>query len=614
MRRVLLLWLALTVAGSGTVYLSSRIDLAPALETEGAEWALGALQAARQGLPLPPPPPEAEGYRAAGPIIVSAWWAGRLRARHLSDSDRLVPSIQAAVQRFAGDPALVALPGWPVSSENPLRFSITVIRGYAPLRGSLPLLDAMGLVPLLEGVEARLGEKRAFLTPDQIWSGGFYERGIGTPVPDLSFGIDTPGVLKRLAAELDLSRDELLAEATVRRFRADTITERPYPAGRPEKLSPELLETAARQGARFLLRHQKRNGLYTYIYDGRNDREIPTGYYSMPRHAGTTYFLAQAGRLLGMREARAGALRAMHWSKTHALRRCGGPERFCIVSSRGVDMGSAALTGLAAAELLKGSDSRQARWMLQGLNAFIRSMQRPDGELMHIYDLKADRPVDVQRMYYSGEAAFALLNAYSVTKDDRDLQSARKLMGHLTGAAWSFFGSRYFYGEEHWTCQAASEASRYMPAEEALDFCLRWAEFNRVLQYRPGKSPWAIEGAYGVGPILLPRLTPVASRTEALVAIYAAAKQQGLPTAALREQIEKGLALLLRYMWLPGPEHLLLNPRAALGGVPGYPADLSVRNDFVQHAGTAMLNWAQILRQERLQPARPEEDLSLRSR
>ena len=598
-KRAILAWFALTLAGSAAVYFWSRIDLGPAPGPKEAEWALRALEAARRGVSLPPPPPGAERYRAAGPIIVSAWWGGRLRARHLSNTDRLVPSILAAAGRFANDPNLVALPGEPTAAEIPPRFRITVIRGHGPLLCSLPLLDAMGLVPLLEGVETRLGDRRAFLTPDQIWAEGFYERGITTPVPDLSFGIDLAGVLKRLAAELDLSSDELLARATVRRFRADTIAERPYPARRPKKLTAELLENAAREGARFLLRHQKRNGLYTYIYDGRNDRDIPTGYYSMPRHAGTTHFLAQAGRLLSMRDARYGALRAMHWSRMNALRRCGGPERFCILSSRGVDMGSAALTALAAAELLKGGNNRQLRWMLHGLAAFIRSMQRPDGELMHVYDLKTNRPVDVQRMYYSGEAAFALLNAYPVTEDERDLETARKLMGHLTGAAWSFFGSRYFYGEEHWTCQAASEASRYMPAEEALEFCLRWAAFNRVLQYRPGKSPWAIEGAYGVGPLLLPRLTPVASRTEALVAIYGAAKEQGLPTAALRKQIEKGLGLLLRYMWLPGPEHLLLDPRAALGGVPGFPADLTVRNDFVQHAGTAMLNWAQILRQER---------------
>lgn len=598
MSKVLCAWLALTVAGSVAVYRWTRIEPGPALDRSAARWALGALQAAREGTAIPQPPAGARSYRAAGPVIVSAWWRGRLRARHVSGSNQLVPSIREAAKRLTENRDLTALAGWPLSSPDPVRFSITIIRGYAPLLHAIPLLDSMGMVPLREGLEADLDGRLAHLTPDQIWAGGFYDRGIKTPVPDLSLGMDTAGVLRRLGAELDMSSDELVSTAIVRRFRADTITARPYPAWRPKKLTPMLLENAAREGARFLLRHQKRNGLYTYIYDARSNRSLPSRYYSMPRHAGTTYFLAQADRLLSLPEARAGALRAMEWTSRHALQRCGREDRLCVVSSRGVDMGSAALTALAAAELLKAKDNPQVRWMLDGLTAFIRSMQRPDGELMHVYDLAAGRPLDVQRMYYSGEAAFALLNAYPVTKDERVLESARRLMGHLTGAAWSFFGSRYFYGEEHWTCQAASEASPYMPTQEALDFCLRWAAFNRVLQYRPGKSPWAIEGAYGVGPVLLPRLTPVASRTEALVAIYTAAKQQGLPTEALRAQIERGLGLLLRYMWLPGPVHLMLDPRAALGGVPGNPADLTVRNDFVQHAGTAMLTWGRILREE----------------
>jgi hypothetical protein len=43
---------------------------------------------------------------------------------------------------------------------------------------------------------------------------------------------------------------------------------------------------------------------------------------------------------------------------------------------------------------------------------------------------------------------------------------------------------------------------------------------------------------------------------------------------------------------------VLFDPRAAFGGVPGSPESLDVRNDFVQHAGSAMLLWAEVLRAE----------------
>jgi hypothetical protein len=117
------------------------------------------------------------------------------------------------------------------------------------------------------------------------------------------------------------------------------------------------------------------------------------------------------------------------------------------------------------------------------------------------------------------------------------------------------------------------------------------------MQYRD-TSPWPIQGAYGVGPLLLPRLTPTASRTEAAISTYQMARKYGRDTADMREQIEAGLELLLRYRWAPGPSYLFFNPQAATGGVPGSPVDLTARNDFVQHAGSAMLLWADIKQME----------------
>jgi hypothetical protein len=225
-------------------------------------------------------------------------------------------------------------------------------------------------------------------------------------------------------------------------------------------------------------------------------------------------------------------------------------------------------------------------------------MQRPDGELMHVYDFRRDRPVDVQYMYYSGEAAYALLRAHEVLQDDENLKTAHKLMKHLTGAGWSFFGSRYFYGEEHWTCQAVAQAGLLFGAkagDPGIDFCQRWLGFNRVLQYDAGHTPWPVSGAIGVGPLLVPRVTTVSSRTETGAMLYPVLRKAGLDAEPVRAQVEASLGFLLRSHWSPGPAHLLADPAAALGGMPGSPASLDVRNDFVQHAGAAMLLWLEAL-------------------
>ena len=76
-------------------------------------------------------------------------------------------------------------------------------------------------------------------------------------------------------------------------------------------------------------------------------------------------------------------------------------------------------------------------------------------------------------------------------------------------------------------------------------------------------------------------------------------KHHGRDTTELRALIERGLGQLLRWRWAPGPTHLLADPAEARGGVPGSPVDLTVRNDFVQHAGSAWIRWAEVLREER---------------
>jgi len=79
--------------------------------------------------------------------------------------------------------------------------------------------------------------------------------------------------------------------------------------------------------------------------------------------------------------------------------------------------------------------------------------------------------------------------------------------------------------------------------------------------------------------------------------LYPVVRKLGLHASPLAEQVESSLGFLLRMRWAPGPAHMLISPAEALGGVPGSPASLEVRNDFVQHAGSAMLLWVEALRE-----------------
>jgi hypothetical protein len=592
MRRYLFGWAVVTASICALIYARSHLALRALPDAASSGWAYAALAAARSGAPEPPAPPSAAAYRAAGPIFVSVYAAGTLRARHVG-SGTLAEVVRAAAVKFASDAALQGLRAWRAGrgAHDALYFRVAVTRGTAPLMASVPGLSVFSLVPLLDGVAASIADRHAYLTPDDLLERNLTDRAVVAPVPDLTFGTDLSAVDQALASELGASLSEFLRTAERTRLRIETL----QAEVQSTRVDRANLLRAARDGVGFVLRHQELSGRFTYVYDAQHDESIDARDYNLARHAGTIFFLARAARQLNMPEARAAALRGIAFLRDSALVECGGADRGCIQQGERVELGSSALSALACAELLRGADDPGARALLQSLLGFLRAQQRPDGELMHEYDRAEGHPIDVQRMYYSGEAAMALLAGFEQLGDRRDLDAASKLMAHLTGAGWGFFGARYYYGEEHWTCQAVAKAAAHMPVGSALDFCLRWGKWQQRLQYRAGQTPWSMEGAFGVGPVLLPRVTTAASRIEALVPIYRVAKPRGLDVSGIKDLVERSLGMLLRVRWAPGPAHLFARPEAAVGGIPGTAADLRSRVDMVQHAGSAMLAWAELL-------------------
>jgi hypothetical protein len=272
--------------------------------------------------------------------------------------------------------------------------------------------------------------------------------------------------------------------------------------------------------------------------------------------------------------------------------RCG--TRPCVGEGHVVDVGSTALAVLAFVEIARTKlDPGYAR-LVPDLDAFLRSQQRPDGEFMHLYDLSTGLPVDIQLLYYSGEAAFALSRAHALLGDPQDLDASTRALDHLVHHAWTFFGSRYYQGEEHWTCQAMDDLWDRAPSQDGLDFCLRWAAYGRKLMYGPEDTLFDADGAYGFGPVVTPRLTPAGSRAEAGIATLEAARKAGRTSADLEpldRQMRRSLSMLLRHQLVGARPYLLADPDAMDGAFPGNEVDWAIRIDYEQHAGSALLRW-----------------------
>jgi hypothetical protein len=458
---------------------------------------------------------------------------------------------------------------------------------------------ALSFVGGRDGVSATLDGRTEYVTPDDLLVRQAYDKQVQWPAVGLSAGVDLPVMWALFSDRFGVSVYDLVRRAHLRRIRVVR--------SRPEDLPPEVLaprdawtdgevRDAAVAAGHFLARGVDADGRFRYLIDAPTNRTLPG--YDVPRHAGATYYLAQAAALSSDSDVSAAALRAAGWMRDHAMVACGSGR--CIGSERVVDVGSTALGIVAFVEIARTKLDPDYARIVPPLAAFLRAQQRPNGDFMHLYDRDASKPIDIQLLYYTGEAALALSRAHALLGDARDLESASRGLAYLVGPGWSFFGSRYYFGEEHWTCQAMDDMWERAPNRDALDFCLRWHSFGRVVQYSAADSPYDAEGAYGFGPFPTPRLTPAASRTEAALATLDTARRAGVAEgeiAPLEKQIRRSIGLLLRQQFRPGPRHLFADPAAVEGAFPASEVDWQLRIDFVQHAGDALVRW---LHRERL--------------
>ena len=522
-------------------------------------------------------------------VIASRWANGRLVARTATNPGEAADTASGLAGTASGSAGTVVL-------------ETTIADG--PLS-----LDArtfpFALVPGRDGLIAELGDKTAWLTVDDLLAAQAYDHASTFLDPSLGLGTHRATVITLLATRLEAPIADVEQRARVRRVRFERSVPGLAPAPRitGDSLDRERVKTIVHDAATYLASGVDSSGRYRYLVDAVTDSSL--GGYSWPRHAGTTYFLAQAAALFDDATIRFACLRAAARLRDDMMQPCGAQR--CIADGPDADVGSAALALVAFTEIVRTGADASYRATAIELALFLRSQQRPDGELMHEFDRATGKAVDVQRLYFTGEAALALSRAHRMTGDPEDLRAASRALARLSGRGWSFFGSRYYFSEEHWTCQAMSDLWDRAPDPEALAFCLRWHEYQRALQRTEGDSAFDADGSFGFGPVVTPRVTPASSRGEAAGAALevlkrdpGAAADRVQTIALLEDELRRAIAFVARAQLGKGMRHLFAQPDHVEGAFPGSAVDLQVRIDYAQHAGSMMIRWLELDR-----PTRP---------
>lgn len=617
-RRLVLLVLVWTLpsvvflATTALVYSAFRITPPVRLDDAQRTAVIASLRAALDDAPAVPCTVDAPIDRV---LAVTVWSRGRSAIRIDGHGATLAQATDDAATQLRANPIARSM-----GADRPAaRIQVDVVTGHAPLASQGSTIDVLavpGISDMLainagvEGVATEAAGTLTVLLPHELVAAKVLSaKRPSSTMPDFAMGID----MKRIAF-LMASRaggKQPVEPGQLFRFRTDTFVERPVAERArpplqlyrgntaPPPLSAKTLREAALAGGRYLVAHLAPNGRYIYEHDLTTGVQTDprSSSYSMPRHAGTTYFLAELYRITKEPWLREPIERAFsHLSELLSTGRCGttlpdGTAIDCVLDRTETiaQLGSTALTVVALAEYQRATGDARYLPLATKFAAFLLYMQRPDGSFRHLYDPKTHRPDDAaELLYYSGEATLALARMYVVTKDERYAQAAERGLDWLVDW-YDFFIGGFLYGEEHWTCIAAEALWPYGKREKVKDFCHGYGAFLRAQQPAVGEHPDQddLAGAYNLTSFVTPYNTPAGSRTEAMISAYLLGKHHGTPDEAVRGQIRAALQYALGQQIRPDNDFAVVGPGD--GGMPGSPIDRNVRIDFVQHVCSAMI-------------------------
>jgi hypothetical protein len=501
-----------------------------------------------------------------------------------------------------------------------IRFDL--VRARKKIPDTLPLWRALSLAPGADGAAVKTAQGFVDVPADVLVHRGAFFKGYrlykGVP---FELGADLKAVARIVGKQAKVGEADIAAgKVALYRVVAESHLVRgaaaqPIPvvgarAGVVAPLTKSAAIAAAKAGGDWLVQHTEPDGRFSYIYFPDKD-QVDMRDYNLPRHGGTTYSLFLLyDRTKDPVYAEAGLRGAQYIVNT--LQPAQGAEGrvFALPKDRIAKMGSAglALSALAYARLT-GHNSPEIIAASRDLAAYAVSLQKDDGDFVHYYDVKKGVEAPGRVIYYNGEVLVGLgLMARLEPENPRWKAATEKGLDFLTGPRSQYFMREFFPISDSWVCTAIDEFRPVMKKPA-------WAEYARMVahtytdtQMWPGETgyPYMV-GGYGAGLLFLPRTTPGSTNLEGLVsALVTAEDTLGTKEPRLREGLAHGLRYLVQMQFSAEDGYRYPNPVRVAGGFRHRLGFDEIRNDYVQHALSALIRGADYLPETTADAATPD--------
>ena len=344
-----------------------------------------------------------------------------------------------------------------------------------------------------------------------------------------------------------------------------------------ESLDDETLADIIRNSSDFLARQVDKEGRFVYGYHPCFNRQIPA--YNALRHASTTYSMLEAWEKTRQPELLAAIERALDYLTTQFIQDC-DDKAFVVDTGNEIKLGANATAILAMTKYsaVLGSDRFTA--LMEKLALGILHMQAQDGSFTHVLTWPSLEVKEKLRIvYYEGEAAFALMRLYSLTKDERWIGAVERAFGH-------FIEKDYWKHHDHWLSYCTNELTLYRPELRYFRFGIQNFEgyLDFVLQ-RITTFPTLLE-LMMAGRKMLDRLKAMPKGAELLV---------GLDEARFDQALHFRAAYLLNGHFWPEYAMFFRYPDQILGSFFIRHHAFRVRIDDVEHYLSGLVAYAGLL-------------------
>jgi len=241
-----------------------------------------------------------------------------------------------------------------------------------------------------------------------------------------------------------------------------------------DNLDADLTRDILTKMSRYLASTVEESGKFIYGYFSCYNKQIST--YNVVRHAlGTysmceTYLITKDETLLRPIKA---SLQYLAENFVHNV------DDLTFIyeaqSNHEIKLGALGVVVLAIAKYLEVFSEETDKYlpMMQRIGDAMLYMQNPaTGQFTHVLGHPDLEVIEIFRIvYYSGEAAFALMRIYAYDKDEKWLKAVHKAFKY-------FIKNNYWKNYDHWLAYAVNELTAISPDEEYFEFGLKNAFSN----------------------------------------------------------------------------------------------------------------------------------------